>query len=175
MPATLEIVVPLLSAERKPPVLFGNIGLPAGLLDPRKRSDCDNHVHKLPYLHCILRPWRGQRKDCGWTKGARLADELSPSPAGCTRRTAVHHAGRDECFNLKGRFCCRFAAEVAMVDWRHNYLLQPAGARTEPSNSGLPAAISATVALFGIKAYYHLWDVFYRSVSAWTSTAASAF
>jgi hypothetical protein len=50
MPATLEIVVPLLSAERKPPVLFGNIGLPAGLLDTRKRSDCDNHIYKIAIL-----------------------------------------------------------------------------------------------------------------------------
>jgi hypothetical protein len=60
--------------------------------------------------------------DYAWAKEARMAE-------GYYQKRRTLHRGRgsarqwDEGCNLKGRFCCRVAAEAVIVDQQYNFLL----------------------------------------------------
>jgi len=79
---------------------------------------------KLPYSYLIIRAMallgtgRGWTRRCRWSMGLTKTAEAGHGGGFDARRRAERH------FNLRERFCCRFAAEAVAVDRGHNCLLR---------------------------------------------------
>jgi hypothetical protein len=95
-------------------------------------------IIKLPESYANFHSTASPSTDHRWTRDPQMATVFRQNCRGLAVGLAVRKApgraippavGPGPCFNLKARFCCRFAAGAATADCRRNYLLQFAAAQ----------------------------------------------